>query len=308
MSEDLLRAFKGEKKDQERIDLNRLNEVSEMVLGKLSDDEKNDFEMMLGLALRGITPEEYEQFYHIFQMSGSLVNDMFGDESEDINPFIGGNLGKRGYDVKEYEPLQDASERTLVLKIQMKDVSKPPMWREVEVPGDFFFSQLHEVIQEVTGLEDCHLWQFNVKAYDDSLQIGTMMDEEFGRGLDYVTDDADATPLTRFLQNKGDKLEYVYDFGDDWIFKVEVLSLENRKIEHPVCRKFKSELNAIEDFGGIWSYIAAREDMAGWGKMSKKEKKKRLNETGFDSEDEYLEFLYSNMFNIDEVNDFLRMI
>ncbi|MDE5808217.1 MAG: plasmid pRiA4b ORF-3 family protein [Muribaculaceae bacterium] len=219
-------------------------------------------------------------------------------------PFMSGGFGKKRIEIKEYEPLKDASEHTLVLRIQMKDVTKPPMWREVEVPADFDFMQLHEVIQEVVGLENYHMWQFNAKAYDNSLQISADMenDSPFGGGMDGMTHDAEETYLTQFLQNKGDKLEYVYDFGDDWIFTVEVKELCDKKIDHPVCRKYKSELNALEDFGGIWSYLDARQDLDTWEKMSKKERKKRFQERGFDSEEEYLEFLNEHRFNLDEIN------
>ena len=183
------------------------------------------------------------------------------------------------------------------------------MWREVEIPADCNFLQLHEVIQEVTGLEDSHLWQFNVKAYDDSLQIGVEMDEdEFGPGLDYVTHEAEATPATQFLQQKGDKLEYIYDFGDDWIFTVEVKELVKKKIEHPVCRKYKSELNAIEDIGGAWAYQTLRNIFDNWGSLSDKEKKQNADQWGFDSVDDFLEMLNDGRISIDDVNDALSFI
>lgn len=304
MSEQLLSAFQGKNKEQENISMNSLEEMADMAFGSLSENEKDDFQAMLALALRGITPEEYTQFYHIFNISGKIAEKIGADPGMDEFPFMSGAFGKKRIEIKEYEPLKDASEHTLVLKIQMKDVTKPPMWREVEVPADFDFMQLHEVIQEVVGLENYHMWQFNAKAYDNSLQISADMenDSPFGGGMDGMTHDAEETYLTQFLQHKGDKLEYVYDFGDDWIFTVEVKELCDKKIDHPVCRKYKSELNALEDFGGIWSYLDARQDLDTWEKMSKKERKKRFQERGFDSEEEYLEFLNEHRFNLDEVN------
>ena len=304
MSEELLSAFKGGIKQNSST----LEEMSEMAFESLSEDEKDNFGTLLNLACRGITPEEYAQFYHIFQLSSSLAEGICGDEDSGLSPFMPTIFKGERHDIKEYAPLKNASECTLVLKIQMKDVSKPPMWRELEIPADYNFLQLHEAIQAVVGLEDCHLWQFNIKAYDDSLLIGSTPNDRFSRGVDCITHEAEETLLTQFLQQKGDKLEYVYDFGDDWIFIVEMKNLCDKKIEHPICRRYKGELNAIEDFGGVWSYLEAREDLESWGSMTKKEKRKRYEDRGFDSEDEYLEFLSENRLSLDDVNNELELI
>ena len=282
------------------------------MMAELPEEEKGLFLLMSPLASNGVTPEEYGQFYDIFQASAMLTKGMASDFDDDDTsfPFSGNVFGKSRCEIKEYTPLKDAENSTLVLKIQMKDVTKPPMWREVEIPANYNFMRLHEVIQEVTGLEDTHLWQFNVKAYDESLQIGVEMDQEnpFSPGLDYITHDAAETPVTQFLQQTGDQLEYVYDFGDDWIFVVEVKEVIVKKTEHSVCRKYKSDLNAIEDFGGIWAYKEARQDLGEWGKFSKKEKKQRLERYGFDSENEYLDFLNEHLINLEDLNDGLMLI
>ena len=60
----------------------------------------------------------------------------------------------------------DLKEKSLLLKIQMKRVTKPMMWREVEVPADMSILDLHDVIQCVVGLESSHLWQFNERTSD----------------------------------------------------------------------------------------------------------------------------------------------
>ncbi len=295
-----------------KINPNDLEEMTKTAMESLSPEDNEEFQLMYALALRQVTPDDYAQFYVMYQAAQSLTdNALFDSEDEDEDdtpfPFAGVGFGRNRCNVTEYKPLKDASNHTLVLKIQMKGVSKPPMWREVEIPADFNFLKLHEVIQEVTGLDDCHLWQFNVNAYDPTLQIGLggLGDNPFSQGLDEVTHEAEETPLTQFLQKKGDKLEYVYDFGDDWIFIIEVKNILDKKSDYPVCRKYKSELNAIDDFGGIWSYTQARADLENWGKLTKKQKKERLNEVGFDNEDDYIEFLNENRFSLDDINDSL---
>lgn len=310
-SPELMNAFQcgGKKSDNP-------DRTFDMAMEALTDEQKGQFVMMYTLASSGVTPDEYNQFYQIFQTAGKLANGLFdnvegdGIENDDDDatfPFPGIGFRKSRCKVKEYDPLDDACNRSLVLKIQMKGVNKPPMWREVELPADFDFLQLHEVIQEVMGFEDCHLWQFNMEAYDDTLQIGVEMnpDSPFGKGLDFVTHEAEETVLTRFLHQKGDKLEYVYDFGDDWIFVVEVKDVIAKKNEHPVCRKYKSELNAIEDFGGTWAYQEARADLEEWDTLSAKEKRHRTKEQGFDTAKEYYEFLSEHIIDLDYINDAL---
>lgn len=306
-----MNAFQGSGRKSDNPD-----RMHEMAMEGMTDTQKGQFALMYTLASSGVTPDEYDQFYHLLQSTGMLTDGLFSnieelasvdDEDDMAFPFPGVGFHRSRCEVKEYDPLEDACNRSLVLKIRMKDVAKPPMWREVEIPADYNFMQLHEVIQEITGLEDCHLWQFNVVAYDDSLQIGVKMDPDnpFGAGLDFVTHNAEETDLTRFLHQKGDKLEYVYDFGDDWIFVVEVKDVIVKKNEHPVCRKYKSELNAIEDFGGTWSYSEARADLEEWGNLSAKDKRHRAEERGFDTEKEYYDFLLEHLIDVDYINDVL---
>lgn len=157
---------------------------------------------------------------------------------------------------QQYTPLKDAKDYTLTLKIQMKGVTKPPMWRQVEVPANFSFAKLHQVIQVVAGFDNDHLWMFTEKAYDSMLNIGSSTEYE------KCTHNATTTPLTKFLAQRGDKLEYVYDYGDDWIFTVEVQSIDKRQISHPALLKYKCDLNPMDDIGGPYAYLRLRELLA----------------------------------------------
>lgn len=261
------------------------------MMSSLSEDQYREFMLMLELYIRNVPPAQYNSFYSLMETTYKNLGN--------IESF--GRFGNKG--VKEYPVMEDAGEKTLVLKIQMKDVTKPPMWREVEIPADVDFVYLHHVIQTVTGLENCHLWQFNKTAYNGDLLIGLSGDDESWGGLEYVTNEANETPVTTFLQKKGDKLEYVYDFGDDWIFKVEVKCVLDKRSECPVCLKYKSELNPAEDFGGVWGYQTMREDLEQWGTLTKKECKKRAGNQGFDSAEDYHEFLEDQIIDIDSVNE-----
>ena len=43
-------------------------------------------------------------------------------------------------------------------KIKLKDISKPPVWRRVEVPSHFSFFDFNKVIQFAFGWQIAHLW------------------------------------------------------------------------------------------------------------------------------------------------------
>lgn len=294
-NEKFLEMFNQLNSEGNPIDLSELEEACNDALSLMDEEEMDLFAAMRYLMDHGVTPEEYALHYDVFQRAKS-IGPLEGEDM-DLTRYL------RRSTVEEYEPLENAGEYTLVLKIQMKDVIKPPMWREVEVPANIDFMVLHEVIQEVMGFSNAHLWQFNKSAYDSSLSISERDDDmDFSEN---VTHEAKETPLTMFLQQKKDELEYVYDFGDDWIFTIEVKGLIHKKSEHPVCRKFKSELNPIEDCGGVWSYLAMRGDLAEWNTLSKSQRRKRAAEKGFDSAVEYFEFMVENIIDLDAVNDYL---
>jgi hypothetical protein len=281
----------------------------------VSREDKAKMLLTTLLVKLGVTPEEYSesygmvnQLFGVLGKTGSRANPRDMDFDDDFSTFdmLGPGM-RRGYvSFTTYEPMPDAAEKTLVLKIQMRGVTKPPMWREVEVPADYNFAELHDVIQIVTGLENSHLWQFNKSAYDDSLQIGIPMDHDdpYGFGLESVTDVADETPLTKYLAQKGDELEYVYDFGDDWVFSVKVQKVIDSACESPKCLKWKSDLNALEDFGGPYSYEEIREIVSEDSVLTKKEKDSiAKNYLGwFENKKELMQFLNEKRFDIDSVN------
>ncbi|MDE6497471.1 MAG: plasmid pRiA4b ORF-3 family protein [Muribaculaceae bacterium] len=272
--------------------LDSLEIMAAKAFNSIPQSEKEVFSAMLRMALMGITPDDYAEFYRMFEFSGSIV----------------GSMPPRASSVREYKPMKDAASRTLVFKIQMKDVTKPPMWREVEVPAGFTFTKLHRAIQIIMGLDDEHLWQFNKKAYDGGITIGHTSRGPFDPGLEEATHDADKTPLTMFFQNKGDKLEYVYDFGDDWIFAVELKDVVDKKIKHPGCLKYKGDLNAIEDIGGAYSYMQYRDNLNNWDKLPENRRNDIADELGFTDAEEYIEFLRDCVFDMDVVNERLGKI
>lgn len=251
--------------------------------------------LMMALAEMGVTPEEYSAFLADSETRTELKKQIM---SNDLDTF---GVGRS--EPEEVHAIPDADKKSLRLKIQMKDVTKPPMWREVVIPADFDFIHLHQVIQIVTGLENCHLWQFQRKAYDHGLQIGIPPEGPEGMGLDDYTHDAGLTPVTGFLAKKGDKLEYVYDFGDDWIFTVSVLEVMDRVGEVAECMKWKCDFQPLEDCGGVGTYLMLRDVFSAPDKLSAKMKKEFAGEFGYDDFRELEAWVDDAKMDIEYVNE-----
>jgi hypothetical protein len=137
-------------------------------------------------------------------------------------------------------------------KITLDGIS-PPIWRRIQVPGNYTFFDLHVAIQDAMGWQDYHLHSFTITdpRSGEDVELGMPDDDLFGETLpgwehrisDYFT-----------LENK--KAEYVYDFGDDWTHKVvlEKILPAEPGVEYPICTAGKRACPP-EDVGGIYGYM-----------------------------------------------------
>jgi pRiA4b ORF-3-like protein len=142
----------------------------------------------------------------------------------------------------------NTDERVFQIKITLKGVSKPPVWRRVLVPAGIRLDRFHETIQAVMGWLDYHMHVFSAEAGD----YGSA-DPELGH-----TDERRIT-LARVLEEPGDRLIYTYDFGDDWDHEV-VLEQEfpaEPGAVYPRCVAGKGACPP-EDCGGAWGYMDLR--------------------------------------------------
>jgi len=103
----------------------------------------------------------------------------------------------------------------LRLRVTLLNV-EPPVWREVLVPVDLTFAQLHKVLQAAMGWEDDHMHEFEVG--ED--RIGPPAPQDFFAG-DEPPRDERKTRLGEILDGHR-KFRYWYDFGDDWWHAIEI--------------------------------------------------------------------------------------
>lgn len=279
---------------------------------KMSDEDRMIVIASAVFVQKGITPEAYAKLYEIAEKNEVInyfpLNIFFSSkgtngEDSDFDEYDDDDFGNRE-GLKTF-PMPGAEEKSLVLKIQLRDVKKPPLWREVRIPASLNFEQLHEVIQILFGWQHAHMWQFEETPYGHGYRIGPHL-EAMGFD-DGPTDIADETPVTKVLKNVKDKMVYVYDFGDDWVHDITVKEVLSEKTDNPVCLKWKTD-NPMEDIGGIWGLEELREMADPAAKHTKKEIKAFLDNHWFDSMEDFQQFMAAHQFNLDQVNASLKSI
>lgn len=130
--------------------------------------------------------------------------------------------------------------------------SQPKIWRSFEVPSDFTFYDLHDVLQIVMGWENAHLFQFVV---DDV----TLADPEMESEWDF--EPADDKMLSELLK-VNQRFIYEYDFGDSW--EHELVVEGERPMDGDEAPRCLDGARACppEDCGGIYGYKELLEILA----------------------------------------------
>ncbi|MFP4634819.1 MAG: plasmid pRiA4b ORF-3 family protein [Nitriliruptoraceae bacterium] len=137
------------------------------------------------------------------------------------------------------------------------DDTWPQLWRRLEVTGSLGLDQLHEALQIAFGWEDRHLHRF----------ADTPDHHEGGRTwlcpFEVAEGDAeheDATPeemasVAEVLEHAGDRLYYLYDYGDGWSHTIEVEAVTPGSGDAPAARcTGGARPGPPEDCGGVHGY------------------------------------------------------
>lgn len=138
-------------------------------------------------------------------------------------------------------------------RIQIKGITKPPVWRKVSIPDDFTFLDFHYIIQVALGWQNAHLFEFRDREYQSNIRIGVPYDDFFDPDFAAQTRDASHIELSAVFNQAGQKLLYVYDFGDSWVHEITLESITDGKQKTAVCLCGKGACPP-EDCGGIWGY------------------------------------------------------
>lgn len=139
------------------------------------------------------------------------------------------------------------------LEIRLKGT---PVWRGVLVPSTIKLPKFHAVIQSSMGWTNAHLHFFRTK-------FGTYEPEsEEGDSWSDSMNEAEVT-LDQLVGKKGDRLSYLYDFGDSWdhdlIVKAIIPCAKRRRRAECI---FGEGACPPEDIGGIPGYLSLCESMS----------------------------------------------
>ena len=137
-------------------------------------------------------------------------------------------------------------------KIKLRGITKPPVWRRVDVPAKISFEVFHQIIQDVFGWYGQHLWHFTPNSYGTYPVIAMLQIEE--TEWEEAPDlDATQTTLDKIFHREGDKFTYTYDFGDDWIHEILLEKITDEESNKVYLLKAKGA-TPLEDCGGIWGH------------------------------------------------------
>ncbi|MGW0157846.1 plasmid pRiA4b ORF-3 family protein [Mycobacterium sp. NPDC003323] len=101
------------------------------------------------------------------------------------------------------------------------DGSAPRVWRRFDVRSDLPLDVVHLVLQTVFDWENRHLYRFSMAGGPfEADSVKFLCDEDVAEG-------DDGTPATRValdttIRRAGDRLAYVYDYGDCWEVTLEL--------------------------------------------------------------------------------------
>ncbi|MGL6106115.1 plasmid pRiA4b ORF-3 family protein [Romboutsia sp.] len=199
--------------------------------------------------------------------AGKDVNHYSRMNSDDISPYqlskISNNapLNINGYAYPKellYEELEKLYNmppiRCKAVKIKARlDFEKMDISRELIVPLNYTFRDLHKVMQRAFQWHNGHLYEFTIidKAKEMARIIG--YEDEFADEYNIKTLNDAKVSLSEYLP-KYKNIVYRYDFGDDWI---HVISVEDILFDydkyHAVCVDGNGD-SPPEDIGGEWGY------------------------------------------------------
>ena len=133
--------------------------------------------------------------------------------------------------------------------------SKPLIWRRLELRSDLTLDVMHRVLQAAFSWTDTHLWRFSLGG-DPFSGTGQLFlcpwDVEEGESWDDGGLPASGVRLDETMQDAGDVLSYVYDYGDNWELTLRLEEVSPAAADAPSAVVLAGRRAAPpEDCGGV---------------------------------------------------------
>lgn len=135
------------------------------------------------------------------------------------------------------------------------DHAEPPIWRRLDLRSDLPLDVLHQVLQSAFDWTDSHLHRFALGGGPFEWRSQVFLcpyDLEEGEPEDDGGVPASDVRLDETLQDPGDVLHYVYDYGDSWELTLRLEEVVPTTKDAPTARCVDGRRAAPpEDCGGI---------------------------------------------------------
>ena len=149
--------------------------------------------------------------------------------------------------------------KAVILKVTL-ELENHQVWRRLVVPIGKTFDQLHDILQTAFDWQDYHLHDFtvygeqgigskalkpivNLVCHEESLDFPSNVDTKLEEGVKL----SDYMPVSK-------KIDYHYDFGDDWLHEIVVEKvINNHDVNYSICLGGEGN-RPPEDVGGKFGY------------------------------------------------------
>jgi hypothetical protein len=161
------------------------------------------------------------------------------------------DLGR--YATRRLRGMAEPGGPVLQVRITLKYVDDPPVWRRVLIPADYTLARVHRVIQAAMGWENCHMHVFQI----GKVTYGPDPERELGHADENKTRLADVARVRT-------RISYEYDFGDGWEHElfVEARTVAEANKVYPACIAGQGACPP-EDCGGVYGFDDLKETLAG---------------------------------------------
>ena len=114
-----------------------------------------------------------------------------------------------------------AQPRVLRIRVDL-DGAEPPIWRTLDLVSDLALDAVHQILQLTFGWSDSHLHRFSLggRPFAPTSQL-FLCPFDVEEGEDHGAAAAEVR-LDEVVQEPGDVLHYVYDYGDAWELTLRV--------------------------------------------------------------------------------------
>jgi hypothetical protein len=157
--------------------------------------------------------------------------------------------------IRRLRGMAQPGDPVLRVRITLRDVGDPPVWRQVLIPAAYTLARVHRVIQAATGWQDYHLHAFRI----GKTSYGPDPDGELGFADETKARLADVARV-------GTRIGYEYDFGDGWEHELVVEARAAAEAEagqtYPACIAGEGACPP-EDSGGAYGFGELKEILAG---------------------------------------------